>query len=117
MKLFIYIFLLLLVSLESFANEKCEIDYLKFCEHQDSRIPNMCPHNLGDGLKKTCVVSWKRAKSIQKICARELKAACRGFIHGDFLSQYICLTNPEKWNTFSDDCLKSLVKGNPHHKR
>lgn len=93
----------------------CEIDYLKFCEHQDPRIPNMCPQVLGHHLKETCVVTKEQSSVIRKTCAKEMVEICRSSDADDFLTRYICLTNPEKWERFSPECLKSLVKGNPHH--
>ena len=112
----IFFLLLFLSSLPlAMASEPCAIDYLKFCEHQDPRIPNMCPQILGHHLKKTCVVTSAQESKIRKSCATELKDICRVSDGEEFLSQYICLTSPDKWAKFSGDCLKSLVKGNPHH--
>lgn len=75
----------------------------------------MCPQVLGHHLKKTCVVTSDQAKVIRSTCSKELKDICRVSKGEEFLSQYVCLTNPEKWEKFSEECLKSLVKGNPHH--
>lgn len=75
----------------------------------------MCPEVLHHDLKKTCVVTDAQAKTIRTQCSMELKDICRVAEGDDFLSQYICLTNPEKWEKFSKGCLSSLVKGNPHH--
>lgn len=113
-KLFFILFFLSVIPCAS-AAETCEIDYLKFCEHQDPRIPNMCPQFLGHHLKSTCVVTKAQAQTIRSKCSGELKDICRVSDGDDFLGQYICLTNPEKWEKFNSECLKSLVKGNPHH--
>ena len=115
MKKLFFLFFFLSLSPLTGATEACEIDYLKFCSNQDPRISNMCPEILGHHLKKTCVVTKTQAQSIRLNCASELSDVCRVAVGDDFLSQYICLTNPEKWENFKPDCLKSLVKGNPHH--
>jgi hypothetical protein len=113
-KLFFILFSLHIIPL-TFATEPCEIDYLKFCEHQDPRIPNMCPEVLGHHLKGTCVITKSQTDTVRSKCSKELKDICRLATGEEFLSQYVCLTNPEKWEKFSSECLKSLVKGNPHH--
>lgn len=115
MKSLIIILSSLVFSIVAIANPACEIDYLNFCEHQDPRIPNMCPQVLGHHLKKTCVVTKEQAKAITGECKRELREICRTASGDDFLVQYVCLTNPEKWDKFTDVCLKSLVKDKPHH--
>ena len=112
--IFILPFLFLLNPL-SRASENCEIDYLSFCSNQDPRIHNMCPQILGHHLKATCVVTKTQSQTIQLNCSNELKNVCKVSESDDFLSKYVCLTNPEKWENFSKDCLQSLVKGNPHH--
>jgi len=114
MKTFI-LFLSVIASSPSFSAEGCALDYLKFCEHQDPRVPNMCPPVLGVHLQKTCVVTAAQAAVIDKSCGRELKDICRSAAGDEFLARYVCLTNPEKWESFSPECLQSLVKGNPHH--
>ncbi len=112
----LFLLLFFLSSLTAVAaSESCSIDYLEFCERQDPRIPNMCPQILGQHLKSTCVVPVSQEKAIQKSCAKELKEICRVSAGEDFIGQYICLTNPEKWEQFNSACLKSLVKDNPHH--
>jgi hypothetical protein len=112
----IFLLLFFLSSIPAvLANETCTIDYLQFCERQDPRIPNMCPQLLGHHLKSTCVVTSSQKKVILSTCARELRDICRVATGEDFLGQYICLTNPEKWESFSGDCLKALVKNDPHH--
>jgi hypothetical protein len=113
-RLFLILFFLSSLPL-AFAAETCEIDYQKFCDQQDPRIPNMCPEVIGYHLKKTCVVTKTQGEVIRKACSKELKEICRVAQGEEFLSQYICLTNPEKWESFSNGCLQSLVKGNPHH--
>ena len=112
-KIFLFVIFLSTISL-TFASVNCEIDYLKFCEHQDPRIPNMCPKLLGHHLKKTCVVTKSQAETIRRKCSKELKDICRIAAGDEFLSQYVCLTNPEKWEKFNTDCLGSLVKGDHH---
>lgn len=112
----LFLLLFFLSSLSAFARaESCSIDYLQFCERQDPRIPNMCPSLLGHHLKSTCVVTKAQGKIIRGKCKRELSDICRVSDGEDFISQHICLTNPEKWEKFSGECLKSLVKDNPHH--
>ncbi len=115
MKTLLFTFFFLATIPFAGATETCEIDYLKFCSNQDPRILNMCPEILGHHLKKTCVVTRTQAQSIRLKCARELTDVCRVADGDDFLNQYVCLTNPEKWEKFKPECLKSLVKGNPHH--
>ena len=97
------------------AAENCKLDYYQFCMNQDPRILNMCPPIIGEHLKETCVVTLTQAKVIDKECASELKNICQVSKGDDFMSNYICLTNPEKWNEFKPSCLQSLVKGNSHH--
>lgn len=77
----------------------------------------MCPAVLGHHLKSTCVVTKTQETTIKTKCSVELKDICRVSDGEDFLSQYICLTNPDKWGSFKGECLKSLVKGNPHHSK
>jgi len=112
--IFVILFFLSVIPFTQ-ANEACEIDYLNFCSFQDPRIHNMCPEILGDHLKATCVVTKAQKQAIRSECSTELKDVCRVAKNDDFLSQYVCLTNPENWKKFSESCLKSLVKGNPHH--
>ena len=97
------------------ANESCEIDYYNFCLNQDPRIQNMCPEIIGQHLQKTCVVTKAQAKKIQSACAQELTTICKVSSGDSFLTNYICLTNPEGWDKMKPDCLVSLVRGNPHH--
>ena len=115
MKTLITKFLLLGSLTATAAAEPCALDYLKFCEHQDPRVPNMCPQVLGVHLQKTCVVTEAQAAVIEKSCASEIKEICRSSTGDEFLLRYVCLTNPEKWEKFKPECLQSLVKGNPHH--
>ena len=110
-------FILFFLSLTPFAvaSESCKIDYLKFCSFQDPRIPNMCPQVLGHHLKATCVVTKTQMQTILTQCSSELKDVCRVAVSDEFLSQYVCLTNPENWKKLSKNCLESLVIDNPHH--
>jgi hypothetical protein len=75
----------------------------------------MCPQVLGDHLKATCVVTKTQMQTILTQCSSEIKDVCRVAKSDEFLSQYVCLTNPENWEKLSKNCLESLVKGNPHH--
>lgn len=112
----IFITFLCFISFSTaFASEVCEIDYHNFCLNQDPRIQNMCPEIIGYHLKKTCVVTKAQAKKIQSACAQELNTICKVASGDSFLTNYICLTNPESWDKMNPDCLMSLVKGNPHH--
>lgn len=113
-KIFFILFFLSAIPLTG-AAESCEIDYLEFCSNQDPRIHNMCPEILGHHLKATCVVTKTQSQTIRLKCSKELSDICRVAAGDDFISQYVCLTNPEKWEKFAPGCLKSLVKGNPHH--
>jgi hypothetical protein len=114
-KIFLILFFLSAFPFFAQASEACEVDYLNFCSFQDPRIHNMCPEILGDHLKATCIVTKTQKKVILSECSNALKQVCRVAKGDDFLSQYVCLTNPENWGKFSETCLKSLVKGNPHH--
>lgn len=114
-KLFLLLFFL--SSFSVVAATECEVDQLKFCERQDPRIPKMCPEVLGQHLTKTCVVTKAQRELMEKSCAKEIKDICRSSSGEEFLSKYICLTNPDKWSTFSDGCLSAMVKDNPHHKK
>ena len=113
--IFFILFFLSLTPLAG-ASEACEIDYFKFCSFQDPRIHNMCPQVLGHHLKETCVVTKTQKQTILTQCSSEIKDVCRAAVSDEFLSQYVCLTNPENWEKLSKNCLESLVKGNPHHK-